>query len=92
MESREYFTQQNKKINVLGEGKGYVSSEELLSLIRDEEVKRCVIEKYSLEEPIDVALPKIDLLTKIIKVYVNRFENKRAIVSEDNVTTSFIDN
>lgn len=92
MESIEYFTQQNKKINELGEGKGYVSSEELLSLIRDEEVKRCVVEKYSLEEPIDVALPKIDLLTKIIKAYVNRFENKRAIVSEDNVTTSFIDN
>lgn len=92
MESREYFTQQNKKISEFGEGTGYISSDELLSLIKDEEVKQSVVEAYNLEEPVDVELPKIDLLTNIIKDYVNRFDNKRAIVSEDNVTTSFVDN
>ena len=92
MESREYFTQQNKKISELGEGNGYISSDELLSLIKDEEVKQCVIETYNLEGSVDVELPKIDLLTYIVKDYVNRFDNKRAIVSEDNVTTSFVDN
>ncbi|MFD2969328.1 hypothetical protein [Sphingobacterium bambusae] len=92
MVTRDYFVQQTIRLAELGEGNGYVSSVDLLKLIKDEEVKNYVVNKYDLAEPVEIELPKIDLLTAIVARYVNRFETQRFKVTEDNVTTSFSDN
>ncbi|MEJ5056016.1 hypothetical protein [Sphingobacterium sp. MYb382] len=92
METREYFVQRPIRLAELGEGKGYVSSVDLLALIKDEEVKKYIINKYDLKESVNIELPKIDLFTAIVARYVARFNTQRLEVTEDNVTTSFLDN
>ncbi|UPZ35535.1 hypothetical protein MUB18_15640 [Sphingobacterium sp. PCS056] len=92
MEIREYFVQRPIRLAELGEGRGYVSSDCLLNLIKDDEVKQYVIDKYILGDGVDIMLPKIDLFTAIVKDYTNRFDTQRVKVSEDNVTTSFVEN
>lgn len=92
METRDYFVQRPIRLNELGEGRGYISSEDLLALIRDEEVKQYVVDRYDLNEPVDIELSNIDLLTPIVRDYVDRFKPQRFRVTENNVTTFFLDN
>lgn len=92
MKIREYFVQRPIRIAELGEGNGYISSVDLLALIKDKEVEQYVINKYDLAEPVDIELPKIDVLTSIVARYVNRFDTLRLKVNEDDVITSFLDN
>lgn len=92
MEKREFFVQRPIRLAELGEGKGYISSQKLLDLMRDEEVKQYVVNKYNLEEPVDIVLPYIDLLIPIVQSYSDRFISQRFMVMEDDVTTIFVDN
>lgn len=92
MGTRDFFVQKSYKIERLGEGKNYVFSNELLDLIKNEEVKDYVIEKYDLGNEIKIEFEKIDLLVPILRKYVDRFSLLRLDVTDNNVTTSFANN
>lgn len=92
METRDFFIQKSYKIEDLGDGKGYIYSNELIGLIQNEEVKDYVIMKYELNEEVKIEFEKIDLLIPIIKKYVNRFSLIRLITTDNKVTTSFANN
>lgn len=65
----------------------YIYSSDLLSLIRDGELKEFLINKYSLEEDLKISIDKVDRLFDTIEDYTNRFELIRLNVKDDKVTS-----
>lgn len=61
MENKDYFKQ--KLINLKDvKAVGFVFSEDLLSLIKDEELKNYIVNKYDLKDNIKIEVEKIDYI------------------------------
>ena len=91
MDARDFFVQRSYKLESLADGKGYIFSNDLLSLFKNDDVKDYVVKKYELEDNIKLTLPKIDILFALVKKYATRFSLMRLSASDNNVNTSFIE-
>lgn len=67
---------------------GFIYSNDLLSLIKDSELKEFIINKYSLDKNIKIEIEKIDIIFEQIKLYTNHFELIRLNVKENDAKTS----
>lgn len=65
----------------------FIYSDDLLSLIKDYELKEYIINKYNLDKNIKIEIDKIDILFKQIKLYTNHFELIRLNVKENDAKT-----
>lgn len=88
METHEYFKQKTISLKDV-ESKGFVYSEDLLSLISSEELRNAISNKYSLSESIKIELDKIDFIFDAVQRYSCRFTTSRLNVSFDQVVPSF---
>lgn len=64
-----------------------IYSNDLLSLLKDSELKEFIINKYNLEKNIKIEIEKIDIIFEQIKLYVDHFELIRLNVDENKATT-----
>ncbi len=64
-----------------------IYSNDLLSLIKDSELKEFIINKYNLEKNIKIEIEKIDVIYEQIKIYTNHFELIRLNVDENKAKT-----
>lgn len=90
MDNKDYFVQKKVKLENLKKGDNFVLSNQLLDLIKNEDVKELVIKKYQLQEEVKIEFHMIDVLLPIIKKYTSRFDAVRLFATEDNVDTSFV--
>ncbi|TBO41194.1 hypothetical protein [Pedobacter kyonggii] len=88
METHGYFKQKTISLKDV-KSKGFVYSEDLLSLISSEELRNAISNKYDLSESIKIELDKIDSLFDAVKRYSSRFTTSRLNVSFDQVVPSF---
>ena len=65
----------------------FIYSDDLLSLIKDYELKEYIINKYNLDKNIKIEIDKIDILFEQIKLYTNHFELIRLNVKENDAKT-----
>lgn len=65
----------------------YIYSNDLLSLIKDAELKEFMINKYNLDKNIKIEIEKIDVIFEQIKLYTNHFELIRLNVDENKAKT-----
>lgn len=87
MENKDYFKQ--KPINLNGvKSNDFIYSEVLLTLIKDEELKNYIINKYDLEENIKIEIDKIDYIFSVVSQYTSKFSLLRLNASFNNVNTS----
>lgn len=92
MERKDFFVQKNYEMEDFVGSKGYVYSDQLIDLIKNEEVKDLIVAKYKLEDDTKIEFDKIDLLVPLVKKYTSRFEQIRLMATNDNVLTSFDNN
>lgn len=90
MDIKDYFVQKKVKLENLGEGENFVFSDELLDLIKNEDVKQLVVEKYNLHDNVKIEFDKIDLILPIIKKYTSRFKTVRLFATNQNVDSFFV--
>lgn len=90
MDNKDYFVQKKVNLESLKKGDNFVLSNQLLDLIKNEDVKELVIKKYQLQEEVKIEFHMIDVLLPIIKKYTSRFDAVRLFATEDNVDTSFV--
>jgi hypothetical protein len=72
-------------INVKSED--FIYSNDLLSLIKNSEMKEFIINKYNLEANIKIEIEKIDTIYEQIKLYTSHFELIRLNVKENEAKT-----
>ncbi|MEN9876669.1 MAG: hypothetical protein RLZZ529_1666 [Bacteroidota bacterium] len=65
----------------------FIYSNDLISLIKDSELKEFILNKYNLDENIKIAIEKIDIIFEQIKLYTNHFELIRLNVKENEAKT-----
>lgn len=65
-----------------------IYTNDLISLIKDSEMKEFIINKYNLDSNIKIEIEKIDVIFKQIKLYTNHFELIRLNVKENEAKTS----
>jgi hypothetical protein len=64
-----------------------IYSDDLISLIKDHELKQFIINKYNLDKNIKIEIEKIDIIFEQIKLYTNHFELIRLKVGENKTKT-----
>ena len=64
-----------------------IYSDDLLSIIKDSELKQFIINKYNLDENIKIEIEKVDVIFEQIKLYTNHFELIRLNVYENKAKT-----
>lgn len=64
-----------------------IYSNDLLSLIKDSELKEFIINKYNLDKNIKIEIEKIDIIFEQIKLYTTHFELIRLNVDENKAKT-----
>jgi len=64
-----------------------IYSNDLLSLIKDSEMKEFIINKYNLDSNIKIEIEKIDVIFEQIKLYTSHFELIRLNVKENEAKT-----
>lgn len=65
----------------------FIYSEDLLSLIKDSELKDFILNKYNLDKNIKIEIEKIDIIFDQIKLYSNHFKLIRLNVEENEAKT-----
>jgi hypothetical protein len=65
----------------------FIYSNDLISLIKDSELKEFILNKYNLVENIKIEIEKIDIIFEQIKLYTNHFELIRLNVKENEAKT-----
>ena len=64
-----------------------IYSDDLITLIKDPELKQFIINKYNLDKNIKIEIEKIDIIFEQIKLYTNHFELIRLKVDENKTKT-----
>lgn len=67
--------------------KDVIYSNDLLSLIKNPELKEFIVNKYNLDTNIKIEIEKIDIIFDQIKLYTNHFDFIRLNVDENKVKT-----
>lgn len=88
MESHDYFKQQTISLKDV-KSKGFVYSNDLLSLIDSDELRGIISNRYQLNENTKIELDKIDFIFSAVKMYSSRFITSRLNVSFDKVVPRF---
>lgn len=65
----------------------FIYSNDLLSLIKDSEMKEFIINKYNLDANIKIEIEKIDIIFQLIELYTGHFELIRLNVKENDAKT-----
>lgn len=86
MDSKNYFKQRLISLSDI-ESNDYIYSDELLLLIKNEELKSYIINKYDLHDNLKIEINKIDNIYAIVNEYISKFSLLRLNVSFDKVKT-----
>lgn len=65
----------------------FIYSNDLISLIKESELKEFILNKYNLDKNIKIEIEKIDVIFEKIKLYTNHFELIRLNVKENEAKT-----
>ena len=85
MENRDYFKAQRYFLNDV-KSEDFIYTDDLLKLIKDEELRQFIINHYGLDINLKVKIEKIEFLYNLIKSYSKRFDLIRLEVKESEVS------